>query len=229
MRTISNAVGRGPICETSILDSKGRPIEGWSIREPVKSPPKRERIVDNFGFITNCYPRCDGSKLGVALRLGDPTPLAANDNVQPHRWPVVEEYLAGRLGTTAAENELAWQAVMYIADAWNSFCTEAEPYLCPGTAHHNGESVEPNLGDLSRLRGAEIVADFYGRWRRVNSRTNGGFYVVKKAIVDGAEMRDLAPDVANLAKRAAVGRARLIAALPIVAEEVSLLERADAA
>lgn len=229
MRTISDAVGRGPICETSILDSKARPFDGWAIREPVSPPRKNTRITANLGFITNCYPRSDGSGLGAALPLGDPTPTPANDNRQGHRWPVWEEYIAGRLGSTAAENELAWQAVEYIARIWNSFLLECEPYISPGTARHTGGSIEPNLGDLSRLRGAEIVADFNGRWRRINARTNGAFSIVKRALVDGAEMRELAPDITNRAKRASVGRARLIAALPIVAREIMALERADAA
>jgi hypothetical protein len=42
-------------------------------------------------------------------------------------------------------------------------------------------------------------------------------------------MRDLAGDIRNVAKRAAVGRGRLIEALPIVAEEIRLLDIAEAA
>jgi hypothetical protein len=163
--------------------------------------------------------------------FGDPTSKPANDNVATYseRRPIEEEFKAGRLGASQEENEASWEAVLFIGEAWNRLREDAGPYLTPGVFHHTGNGRELSVGSLSPLRGAERVAHFFSLWRTLDKRTAGGFSIVKRAVVDLCEMRDLAMDIPNRAKRAGVGRARLIAALPIVAEEVRLLVLADAA
>jgi hypothetical protein len=83
--------------------------------------------------------------------------------------------------------------------------------------------------DTSVMRDGELMAHFYGVWRLVDKRADGRFYkIVKPAVIDACEMRELARDISQKKNRAAVGRSRLIEALPDVAEEVRLLDLADA-
>jgi hypothetical protein len=156
-------------------------------------------------------------------------PKPANDNVYAERWPILEEYLAKRLGKNATENEHAWECAMYVGEVWNRFRENLEPHFSPGTFRLDGGVSSRCFGDPSLLRGAEWTAHAYSLWTRVDRVTNGRFWLVKRAIVDRAEMKDLAPDIRNRAKRAEAGRQRLIEALPIVAEEIRLLDVADAA
>jgi hypothetical protein len=87
-----------------------------------------------------------------------------------------------------------------------------------------------DTSDISALFNQEKFSHVYRLLLAVNEKTDGRFMgIVKPAIVDGCEMRDLAQYIRNKAKRAAVGRAKLIEALPIVAEEFRLLAIAEAA
>jgi hypothetical protein len=202
----------------------------------INSPLSRRKLqsVGTCGFITSCYPRArtlDAEQRQLLAALPAKQPIAANDNTYSGRWPVREEYIAGRLGVSATQNENSWEAVEYIAQVWNNFCESAEPYFSPGSVRYTGAGRTQMLGDMTLLRGQERYAHISGLWRRLDERTEGRFILVKKAVVDGCEMRALAGDMLKIpiAKRAAVGRVRLIEALPLVAEEIRLLDLANAA
>jgi hypothetical protein len=245
MRTISSEIGSGPIdvsyiigttCEVRTpLERKRRDrTESLVERFPANDNPRpvlhrvtkvgQRQSLGFCGFISNPFPRSSQVKLGYKLLLGDrpDQPVAANDNDHAERWPVWEEYKAGRLPPAA------WDAANYISTVWNSFRTEVEPYLTPGTFRYTGEARTPTVGDLSELRGAERYAHITSLWQRLDRRTEGRFSLVKRALVDRCEMKDLASDVSKT-RRAAIGRERLIAALPIVADELRLLDVAEAA
>jgi hypothetical protein len=169
------------------------------------------------------------TRLFMQIIESSTAPVPANDNVYAERCPIHEEYLTGRLGKDAVTNEHAWECALYIGEVWNRFRDNLEPHFSPGTFRLDGGVSSQCFGDPSLLRGAEWTAHAFSLWSRVDRVTHGRFWLVKRAIVDRAEMKDLAPDIRNKAKRAAAGRRRLIEALPIVAEEIRLLDIADAA
>jgi hypothetical protein len=228
----------------SLRDPSAAPLDvPYSDDEPkpiieqveIKSPLSRRKLqsVGTCGFITNCYPRAralDAEQRQLLVARPATQLIAANDNAYSGRWPVREEYIAQRLGASATQNEASWAAVEYIAQVWNSFRESAEPYFSPGTVRYSSAGRAKNLGDMSLLRGQERFAHISGIWRRLDGRTEGRFNIAKRAVVDGCEMRALAGDIRiPIAKRAAVGRTRLIEALPIVAREIQLLDLAEAA
>jgi hypothetical protein len=217
-------------------DEPTEPVERVELVEPVLAIKRKRRwTLDLCGFITNPKPRTSELKPSLLhcerLLLGDPDPTApvyvnraANDNGE-NRWPVREEYIAGRLGPTEAANNAAWEAVDFISKIWTSFLSQEDhssTFLCK----LNVTGSE----DIDALFNTEKTIHVYRYLLLVNQRTAGRFVnIVKPAIIDGCEMSYLAPDIRNKAKRPAVGRARFIEALPIVAEEFRLLALADAA
>jgi hypothetical protein len=82
MRTITDAVGNGPINIFAICDDDGRPTR-WSGRSPTRIPDSEGIDAADGRFETDAEPNALGSNkpLGVEVDLDyQSTPIAANDN-----------------------------------------------------------------------------------------------------------------------------------------------------
>ena len=203
-----------------------------------KVEKKKKHKPGLCGFIINTFPRSNGSNLGpIVDQLGDGPvidwqhlhPAPANSNSIPDRWPLREECKSGRL------DENTCQAIEYIAEVWNRVTQEAEPLFSPGYDFGGSVGDKVTTPDLTALRGQEKFVHSQWLWAIVDKNTfdwsneRSRLTLVLGALRDRCEMRDLAPDVRNKEHRARIGRARLIEALPIVAEEIRLLDFAEAA
>ncbi len=148
---------------------------------------------------------------------------AANDNAPapPERAPWLEEAAAGRLGGPL-EAAFRIDTGAWIHNAWHEFDAA---WFTPGTGWRTGDGASSPLGgDPLKLRGAECRANAAQLWTRLHRRAGGLFWPVHQAVIERAEMKELAPAGTPIKQRAKAGRAVLCEGLDRVGIEKNFID-----
>ncbi|MCK1640460.1 hypothetical protein IVA95_23460 [Bradyrhizobium sp. 157] len=101
-------------------------------------------------------------------------PEYANDNHRG-RWPLMEEYRAGRLGKCESESKVLWSTAKWFAGVYQLANRQADAcgnqYCTSGFPGELGETVDPRTGAVSEPEGIETERDPVQRWFGVDPNT----------------------------------------------------------